>query len=231
MKYFIERKTVRRTKRKNYRIFSSRGLQLKIKLAAETFAQRQAPGAIEPAAKRRMHDELHAAAIVEETFEDEIVLRRHDAQHHLGAGQILDDLFGRRARDADVVSQILNRRFEIDLCHRWSARPAVCSWLPRQTASAYRTLDVATLMALWSCIAGVTEIDSVRHVCPQPRNRNRQLMRARRRFAQPEGNRRRLTVRIFDTHLALLDSQHSPGSVSQLKNVALQTFNGEVFIH
>ena len=55
-------------------------------------------------------------------------------------------------------------------------------------------------------------------------------MRARRRFAQPEGNRRRLTVRILNAHLALLDSQHAPRSVSQLKDVALQTLDREVFI-
>ena len=97
MKDIFERKTVGRTKREHDRIFGGCGLQLKIELAAETFAQRQSPGAIEPAAKRRMQDELHAAAVVEEPFENQIVLRRHDAEHDLGAGQIIDDLFGGRA--------------------------------------------------------------------------------------------------------------------------------------
>ena len=94
MKYFVERKTVRGTKRKDNRVFGRCSLQLKIELAAKTFAQRQTPGAIQPAAKRRMHDQLHAAAIVEETFEHEIVLRRHHAQHNLRAGKIFNNLFG-----------------------------------------------------------------------------------------------------------------------------------------
>ena len=37
-------------------------------------------------------------------------------------------------------------------------------------------------------------------------------------------------MRILDAHLALLDSQHSPRRVAQLKDVALQTFNREVFV-
>ena len=36
---------------------------------------------------------------------------------------------------------------------------------------------------------------------------------------------------IFNAHLALLDAQHAPGSVSQLKDVTLQTLNREVFIY
>src|ERR1051325_2507198 len=54
-------------------------------------------------------------------------------------------------------------------------------------------------------------------------------MRPRRRFTQPERNRWRLPVRILNPHLALLDSQHTPRSVSQLKDVTLQTLDREVF--
>ena len=56
-------------------------------------------------------------------------------------------------------------------------------------------------------------------------------MRARRRFAQPKGNRRRLSGRIFNPYLALLNSQNPPGSISQLKDVTLQTLNREVFVN
>src|SRR6185503_6364096 len=91
-----------------------RRLQLKIKLAAKTLAKRQTPGAIEAAAKRRMQYELHAVAIVKEAFEDEIILRRHYAEHHSGAGEIFNNLFRRCARNAHVVNQVINRRLEID---------------------------------------------------------------------------------------------------------------------
>ena len=119
MKDFVERKTVRWPKRKHDRIFSGRRLQFEIELAAKTFAQRQSPGAIQPAAKRRMQHQLHAAAVVKESFEHEIVLRRHHAQHNLRAGKIFNNLFGRRARDADFVGQIVDRRFEIDRASAW----------------------------------------------------------------------------------------------------------------
>src|ERR1051325_8213297 len=56
-------------------------------------------------------------------------------------------------------------------------------------------------------------------------------MRPRRRLTEPERNRRRLPVRILDTHFPLLDSQHTPRSVSELKDVALQTLDREVFIN
>ena len=59
-------------KREYHRIFRRRSLQLKIKLATKTLAQRQAPGAIEPAAKRRMHHQLHAAAVIEKAAKPNI---------------------------------------------------------------------------------------------------------------------------------------------------------------
>src|SRR6185295_4041339 len=38
-------------------------------------------------------------------------------------------------------------------------------------------------------------------------------------------------MRILHPYLTLLDTQHAPGSVSQLKHVPLQTLNGEVLIY
>ena len=129
MKDVVERKTVSWTKRKNDRIFGGRSLQFKIELAAEAFAQRQSPGAIQPAAKRRMQHELHAAAVVKESFEHEIVLRRHHAKHDLCAGKIFDDLFGGCARDADFVSQLIDRRFEIERLTVSTSVASVSSWI------------------------------------------------------------------------------------------------------
>src|SRR5215468_882345 len=52
----FQRETVRETERKNYRVFRSRRLQLEIELSTKTLAQRQTPGAIEPAPEWRMYD-------------------------------------------------------------------------------------------------------------------------------------------------------------------------------
>ena len=45
--------------------------------AAEPLAQRQAPGAVDAPAERRVDDELHAARLVEEALGDDARLRRH----------------------------------------------------------------------------------------------------------------------------------------------------------
>ena len=69
--------TVRRGQRQDDIVFGRRRLQFEIEFAAEALAQSQSPGAIEPAAERRMNDELHAARFVEEPLEDDHILRRH----------------------------------------------------------------------------------------------------------------------------------------------------------
>src|SRR6201999_2673437 len=56
-------------------VLGRRRLKLEIELAAEALAQGEAPGPVDAAAEGRMDDELHAARLVEETFEDDRVLR------------------------------------------------------------------------------------------------------------------------------------------------------------
>ena len=73
-------------------VFSRGRLQLEIELAAEPFAQRQAPGAIDAAAKRRMDDELHAADLVEEALEYDRVLRRQATECGKARRQVLHQL-------------------------------------------------------------------------------------------------------------------------------------------
>src|SRR5688572_20498417 len=53
----------------------------------------------------------------------------------------------------------------------------------------------------------------------------------RRSFTQPERNRWRLSVCILNPHFTLLDSEHAPGSISELKDVTLQTLDREVFVN
>ena len=78
--------------REDDRVLGGGGLQLEVELAAEALAQREAPGAVEPAAVGRVQHELHAAALVEEALEHERLLRRHHAERALGGGQVLDRL-------------------------------------------------------------------------------------------------------------------------------------------
>ena len=78
--HFDQREAVAGRKRQHDRIFGRRGLQFEIELAAEAFAQRQAPGAIHAPAEGRMHDELRAAGFVEEALQHDALLRRHGAE-------------------------------------------------------------------------------------------------------------------------------------------------------
>ena len=51
-------------------VVGGRRLQLEVEAAAEALAQRQAPGAVDAPAERRVDDELHAARLVEEALGD-----------------------------------------------------------------------------------------------------------------------------------------------------------------
>src|SRR6185369_14414316 len=195
MKYIIERKAVRRTKRKHDRIFRRCRLQLEIKLPTEALPQRQSPRTIQTTAERRVQHELHTPAIIKKSFQDEIVLRRHHTQHDLRPREILNDLLRRRLRYPHLSRQPLLSRLEIN---------------PRSV---------------------FIHVNPLRHFLAQPRNRDGQLVRPCRGFTQPERNRGGLTVRILDSHFALLYSQHTPRSVSELKDVALQTLDRKVFIN
>src|SRR6476660_3907848 len=69
-----------RAKRQQQRILGRRCLQLEIELTAEAFPQRERPRLVDAAAERRVQHELHAAGFVEETLEDERLLRRNHAE-------------------------------------------------------------------------------------------------------------------------------------------------------
>ena len=61
-------------------VVGGRRLELEVEGLAEALAQRHAPGAVDPAAERRVDDELHAARLVEEALGDDACLRRHGAE-------------------------------------------------------------------------------------------------------------------------------------------------------
>ena len=79
-------------KRQHDGIFGGGSLQFEIEFATETFAQSQAPGAIQTAAKGRMNDQLHAATVVEETFENDVLLRGDHTECSFRGSEIFGDL-------------------------------------------------------------------------------------------------------------------------------------------
>ena len=64
----------------------------------------------------------------------------------------------------------------------------------------------------------------------QRRHFIRKLARARRRFAEPEGDRRRLAGRVGDAHRSRLDLQHAPRCIAQLEYVADVRLDGEILV-
>lgn len=65
---------------------------------------------------------------------------------------------------------------------------------------------------------------------PQPRHRLRQLIAAARRLADPERNVGRLSARVLDQYLALLDPEDAVRGVAELEDVAGQAFEGEILV-
>src|ERR1700676_5077195 len=69
-------------------------LQFEIEAAAEALAQRQSPGLVDPAAKWRMDNQLHPAALVKEPLGDDRRLRGHITQHDTPFEDVLNQLLG-----------------------------------------------------------------------------------------------------------------------------------------
>ena len=68
----VEREAVVRAERQHDRVVARGSLQLEVERAAELLAQREPERAVDPAAVRRVDDELHAARVVEEPLDDEL---------------------------------------------------------------------------------------------------------------------------------------------------------------
>src|SRR5262249_49526306 len=105
----LEREAVLRPEREDDRLLVGRRLQLEAEADAELLAERQAPSAVDSRAERRMDDELHAAALVEEPFEDDAALRRDRAQRRTPGGDVLRDLLGGAARQSRAALRLEER--------------------------------------------------------------------------------------------------------------------------
>ena len=104
-RYLDQRKAVAGRQRQDDGILGRRRLQFKIEGAAKAFAQSQAPGLVDAAAERRVHDQLRAAGFIEEALEDNLRARRQHAQRIARTRQIVDQLLRGDRVDADLFDQ------------------------------------------------------------------------------------------------------------------------------
>ena len=101
----FQRRAVLRAHREEDGIVAGRRLQLEVERAAEVLAQRQPPGAVHAAPERRVHHELHAAALVEEALEDHVAVRRHQAERVKLGPHVANELRRRLRRQARLSVQ------------------------------------------------------------------------------------------------------------------------------
>lgn len=88
----LEREAVLRPERQDDRLLVRGRLQLEAEPAAEPLAQRQAEGAVDAAAERRVQDHLGPARLVEEPLEHDAFLRRGGAERGRARGEVLREL-------------------------------------------------------------------------------------------------------------------------------------------
>ncbi len=89
--HLVEREAVVRPEREHDGVVGRRGLQLEVEGATELLAQREAERAVHPAPERRVHHELHAAGVVEEAFDHQLVLGGHRAERGAPHREVVDD--------------------------------------------------------------------------------------------------------------------------------------------
>ena len=106
----FEREAVLLAERQDDAVVGGGRLQLEVEADAEALAQREAEGAVDAPAERRVQDQLHAAALVEEALGDDGVERRHGAERGQRVAQVGDDLLGAAAIDVRLVHQPAHRR-------------------------------------------------------------------------------------------------------------------------
>src|SRR5713226_493354 len=80
-------------------------LKFKIERTAEPFAQRKAPGLVNPPTKRSVNHELHAATFIEEPLRDDRSLRRNRAQNRASRQDVFHNLLGGTLIEAAFLPQ------------------------------------------------------------------------------------------------------------------------------
>src|SRR5580765_6075345 len=105
-----ERKRVLGAEREEQRVLGGGGLQLEVELAAESLTEREAPCLVDAASERRVQDELHAARFVEESLQDDRVLRRQHAKRGEAVREVCDGLVRGGERNPCFLSEPRNGR-------------------------------------------------------------------------------------------------------------------------
>src|SRR5262249_55804349 len=101
---------MRGAEREDDRVFGRGGLQLKIELTTKALPQRESPGPVQPAAERRVYDQLLAAAFIKEPFDDQGLLSRHHPKRDPGSGEVLYYLFGRGLTQLEFFDKPFERQ-------------------------------------------------------------------------------------------------------------------------
>ena len=132
----LEREAVLRAEREHERVVAGRGLELEVERAADPLARDEPERAVDPAAERRVHDELHPAALVEETLDHDPPLARQRAERGVRRVEIGHDL--RSARGVEPGA-----RRERGARHGRSARHELARDLVAQRRQLARELRAA----------------------------------------------------------------------------------------
>ena len=127
-----------RAEREHERVVARGGLELEVERAADPLARDEAERAVDPAAERRVHDELHAAALVEEALHDDPPLARQRAERDERRLEVGDDLRGARRRRAPRAPR--PRRAP-------RAAPPATSWRATSSRSAETSCESSGLRA------------------------------------------------------------------------------------
>src|SRR5207237_386898 len=149
-----------------------------VERTAKALAQRQAPGLVNARSKRRVDNELHAAAFVEEALGDYRGLRGNRPKQCTARYNIFDSLL--RAR-------IVEAAFGFEPIHRSGDASGIS-------------------ISIWR-LARNKRADFLAELG----NMCRKFVRARRRFAAPEGHVRSCSLRVFHENSSGLHAPDAPG--------------------
>ena len=202
------------------------GLQFEVEAAAETLAQREPPGLVDAASKGRMQDELHAAALIEEALGDDGGAGGNGSQDRAAGDDVGNKLARRGGAEAALLHEpggggcdLLLRiggvipGLRIETCHPSERRPLAGdpAW-GTQIGGRHMRGAGCDLLAEFADAAGEDG-------------------GTLGRFAEPEGQRGRRAMCIFDEDAARgFDALNAPTGVAEQNHVAGAGFHGEVLV-